>query len=294
MKRPLLIAAILAVSGSLYLSAQEAFVLSRDDLPGWKYMDAASYTDKELFGHINGGAELYMEYGFQELLAQRWVSDSAELNIEAYRMATKDGAFGVATLARGPEAYRTELRRWSWLAPGQLILAHGEWHVNVTITGAGKEDTATLNNAALGMLRRVRIQDGEAVAPSPFQRPELKDYESRLRFIIGPLGLQNAAPEWSDFFESIDVFRLYLADVEDEKGEFRYAVVSFPDAEKAATFAKKIGFGTAEKASKQWDSVADGKKRRALRLLFRTTAVVVEAECDLPRFRALLKKLPVI
>jgi|GEM_PF-1810298 len=294
MKRPLLIAAILAVSGSSGLYAQDAFVLSRDDLPGWKYMDAASYAGKELFGHINGGAELYMEYGFQELLTQRWTADSAELNIEAYRMATKDGAFGVATLARGPEAYRTELRRWSWLAPGQLILAQGEWHVNVTITGARKEDTATLNNAALGMLRRVRIQDGDAVAPSPFHRPGMEAHESRLRFMIGPLGLQNAAPEWSGFFESIDAFRLYLADVEDEKGEFRYAVVSFPDAAKAAAFAEKIGFDAAGKTSKQWDSVADGNKRRALRLLFRTTAVVVEAECDLPRFRALLKKLPVI
>ena len=57
------------------------------------------YRGAELYGHIDGGAELYLEFGFDDVTVQRYVGESGALEAELYRMSDADAALG-AYLAR--------------------------------------------------------------------------------------------------------------------------------------------------------------------------------------------------
>jgi hypothetical protein len=56
---------------------------------------AERFRGAELYGHIDGGAELYLEFGFDEVTVQRYAGEGAALEAELYRMSDADAALGV-------------------------------------------------------------------------------------------------------------------------------------------------------------------------------------------------------
>gem|GEM_PF-6661247 len=68
-------------------------------IPGWKADHPARYrTTLDMFGYMNGGAELYLEYIFRELRTREYHRDGGDLTIEAYRFDRPEDAYGVFSL----------------------------------------------------------------------------------------------------------------------------------------------------------------------------------------------------
>ena len=70
------------------------------------YTLSESYTSTpdELFDFINGGAELYLSYGFVGMTGCRYeADDNTEITIEIYEMTNAKNAFGVYTQTRDKE-----------------------------------------------------------------------------------------------------------------------------------------------------------------------------------------------
>jgi hypothetical protein len=58
---------------------------------------ARIYEDKKLFDYMDGGAELYYEYGFEQACVQRYKANAGEVTVEIYQMDTSAHAYGVYT-----------------------------------------------------------------------------------------------------------------------------------------------------------------------------------------------------
>ncbi|MDH7514294.1 MAG: hypothetical protein QHI48_00260 [Bacteroidota bacterium] len=271
-------------------SAQERTILAGSDIPGWRMVETGFYEGKELFGYIDGGAELYLEFGFERAEVQRWVFGGAELRIEAYKMMTREAAFGIASLSHVPEAIPSELWRWSWTGPRQVLFAKGEWFVTAALSGTVlPNDSTVLHDAIRALLKRI---PGKEMDPPPmFQKSALRPYEARLRFVCGPVGLQTAAPEWGEVFANFKNFTLYILDFPGRYGTCTVLMATFPLAEHATNFVKKIGVRTPSRAFKDWEILTSGKKNTGVRLLFGTIAVVVEADGPSSWFRSFLNDL---
>jgi len=56
-----------------------------------------------LFGYINGAAELFLEFGFEELLVQNYGHGADEIGIEIYRMESSNAALGLYLMKCGRE-----------------------------------------------------------------------------------------------------------------------------------------------------------------------------------------------
>jgi len=55
--------------------------------PGWRrYQTPMVFSAKDLYGYIDGGAELFFEFGFSELTVQRYRCGERELSLDLYRM----------------------------------------------------------------------------------------------------------------------------------------------------------------------------------------------------------------
>jgi hypothetical protein len=61
------------------------------------------YAANDLYGRIDGGAELFMEFGFERLTVERFALAGGEVELETYRMASPLAALGIYLAKCGRE-----------------------------------------------------------------------------------------------------------------------------------------------------------------------------------------------
>ena len=103
----LAVAAILGSSGGTTMASDSETRLRAmiDALPatleGWQRAEECEvYTPDDLHRYINGGAELYISYRFETLIAQPYVRDDDEIRLDVFDMGSSAGAFGVFSHSR--------------------------------------------------------------------------------------------------------------------------------------------------------------------------------------------------
>jgi len=73
-------------------------------VPGWVKSDSLlRFPKDDLFNHINGGAELFHEFGFTDLLVQNYKNDKNEIVLEVYQMENPGAALGIYLMKCGKE-----------------------------------------------------------------------------------------------------------------------------------------------------------------------------------------------
>jgi len=79
------------------LNASVLDKLLPDSTEGWKPSDKDRYYNPEtLYNYINGGAELYISYGFREVISRTYSkSGQPNLTVEIFDMVEAKNAFGV-------------------------------------------------------------------------------------------------------------------------------------------------------------------------------------------------------
>jgi hypothetical protein len=70
----------------------------------WQKKEPVREFDRNgLYGHINGGSELFLEFGFENLQVQTYRSGSDDIAVEVYRMDLPESALGIYLLKCGKE-----------------------------------------------------------------------------------------------------------------------------------------------------------------------------------------------
>ena len=73
---------------------------------GWKWdRKETKYDSKTVFKYMDGAAELYLAYGFQNLMVRRFEkSNQLPLTVELYEMDSSEDAYGVFSFEHQDEA----------------------------------------------------------------------------------------------------------------------------------------------------------------------------------------------
>ena len=105
------------------------------DAGTWKPEDEPQHVEGEdLFLLINGGAEIYHEYGFTQAVVQSYIDDQdRSLNLEIYEMSDPSSAYGIYTFKRGAAGESVEMGDEATLQDYYLNV----WKGNVLITVVG-------------------------------------------------------------------------------------------------------------------------------------------------------------
>ncbi len=106
---------------------------------GWKWDGKETkYNSKTLFSYIDGAAELYLAYGFQNLAVRRFEkSNQPPLIVELYEMASSEDAYGVFSFEHQDEDAR--IGQGSEFGGGLLRLWKGKYFVSIYAEGEGAE-----------------------------------------------------------------------------------------------------------------------------------------------------------
>jgi hypothetical protein len=118
---------------------------------GWKRARAPQvFGADNLWESIDGGADAYVTYGFQELVTLPCVEPAigGEATIEVYRMADPLGAFGIYAQEHNPNATFIAIGAEGYTAPNIVNFWNGPYYVKLTaIKTSDRIATALLNLA---------------------------------------------------------------------------------------------------------------------------------------------------
>lgn len=92
------------------------------------------YFPETLFDYINGGAELFLAYGFVELMVTQFIEEgnpAHRVTLEIYNMGSVENAFGVSKAEQGGDHYTLPGGAEGRLGSGMLQFYKNSFYVNI-------------------------------------------------------------------------------------------------------------------------------------------------------------------
>lgn len=207
-----------------------------DFAPGWALGERLAFERGGLYDYIDGGADLYLEFGFRRVLVQRYVKGEAELTLEAYDMGDADGALGIYLMKCGVETPVAGVPARNTGEPAQLTMLKGRFFLHVNSFGPGADllpEMVRLAGRALDLIADER--------PGPHLERLPRDglVPGSARLIRGPFALQSIVTLGEGDILLLDGrLTAVAADYPGEGGPWTLLLVSYPDeAASASAFA---------------------------------------------------------
>jgi hypothetical protein len=103
------------------------------EVDGWKSENEPKlYTGEKLFELIDGGADVYMEYGFEEAATAEYLKGNDFILVEIYRMKDDAAAYGIFSSSNSSEGKKSDIGQDGFLFPYYLIFWKGNYYVSVS------------------------------------------------------------------------------------------------------------------------------------------------------------------
>jgi hypothetical protein len=192
----------------------------------WKRDDQPQeYRGEDLYEYINGGAEIYHEYGFNQVIVQDFRNKSGKsISVEIFEMEDSESAYGIYTFKSHSEDKKLSLGSDAQLSDYYLNF----WKANVLVTITGfDEDEETIE----GLKEVARAVDAKINRTGEKPHlvsvlPEKKLITTSIKYFEGNLGLYN-----SYSFFARDIFSLKKGIKGDYEGGYSVYFIQSKDGE---------------------------------------------------------------
>ncbi len=250
-------------TGLLFTMLLAASPVSTGMLPdGWTITGQPRvFSGNDLYGYINGGSELFLEFGFRQLIAYQIQTPDGELGLDLYEMTDPIAALGIYLAKCSPESPVPGLKGRNSGDAYQLALLKGRWFAfiqNVSGDPARIPDMKRLGHALNEHL------DGD-IAAFPVPLPSEGLIRSSKRLARGPFALQPVYTLGDGNLLLLDPKTpAAIADYRQDGASWTLIRVVYPDTESA-----RNGF---DSLLQHLDSYLDPVKQTSDMLVFRDYA----------------------
>lgn len=147
------------------------------------------YRDQELFDYMDGGADIYFEFGFDRVLVQAYAWGAHVIELEIYRMSDAAAAFGMYSIKKGSGGQQLDIGREGLLSDYYLNFWKGPFLVTLVGMDSSEETLSGLKAIARAVSPRLS-PDGMRPPLLALLIPDNR-IESTLRYFRGNLGFRN-------------------------------------------------------------------------------------------------------
>ncbi len=154
---------------------------STDRIAPWKAAGpAAVYDAQTLHELLNGGAELYLDYGVQQAVTAEYADGAGELACTVFELRDADGAFGLFSRARGPGKAAVNVGDGGVAGGFQLAFWQDRYFVTIEAFADGPGVPAALGRFADAIAAGLGRHAGRPRLLDPLGRPGLIAGSERL------------------------------------------------------------------------------------------------------------------
>lgn len=283
----ILLMGIIPLKKSSANQKSEIPILQQTEIPYLIIEKIEYYNGKELYGYINGGAEIYLEYGFQKLALQKIVQAGKEITIEIYHMRDPAAALGIFSVFNRNDLIVESLELYSCLSKYQLNFAMGHFYVNIT----NFEGTPSLRQISKNLAEKIhrKIDDRLITIPEFFQNQFTEAELRQIKYCRGKLGMQNIWPEFVPFIENLKNYSVYLLQIDHKEHIINIAELALNSEKNMKTFLKNFVGLSAE--AEEWQIVQLQEFKIAVKNRKDLKVIYIQTSVKNPDFHSFLKKL---
>lgn len=224
------------LTGLFILAGSIQFIYPQDNIiipPGYSLTNYQHFTVTSLYGHINGGAELFLEYGFNSLDYYLLEKEEQYYRIDIYRMSDPQAAYGIFSIKKYNCFEDQMVLSYSCHTPYQVSLVCSE----IYITIANDEGNSETSKELLEIGKHI----AEKYPVSCINIPLFSDifqFENGLqtKLFRGKLSFENGLPDWEQFFEGYKDYTCFYQEAEWEDKPVEMLRVEFSDNGLAGEF----------------------------------------------------------
>jgi len=175
--------------------------IDNSDLPGAKFSSPRIFNSAALFGYINGGAELYLEYGFSTVSVTEIEYMQGKYKTEIYKMTGSEEAFGIFSVSKYRCIDMPAVAEFTCRTKYQLQICKGPYYLSI-INGTGSKSDS-IASVTIGKLLTGKIRDEELDLAGYLPGIPGEVIKSECILAKGKLGIINGSPDHDDFFQGI-------------------------------------------------------------------------------------------
>ncbi|MDQ7818551.1 MAG: hypothetical protein RDU14_16110 [Melioribacteraceae bacterium] len=201
-------ALMLFVFNCLLFSQEADFPkLLESDFPGLKITREQYFDGNSLWGYINGGADIFLEYGFDKLLLQEVEINGLTFKIEFYKMINQQSAFGIYSVSHYKCDEKSIATKHNCITQYQVQCAIGDYYISIINSNGSKKE----QELSIEIFEKVvsKISGGEFELPEIFHNKLFDGSRDQIKYFKGILGVQNGLIEWYDYFEKFENYEIY-------------------------------------------------------------------------------------
>jgi hypothetical protein len=149
---------LMALAGPVQSQSEEQIKRLLPQVSAWTQSeDSQTYFPENLFEYINGAAEIYLSYDFQELIVAQYKKEEAEssMAVEIYDLGSPTNSFGIYSAERYPENPFLPIGVQGYLEEGSLNFLAGRYYVKLLCFDCADDSDGVLKGFAQDIVTRV-------------------------------------------------------------------------------------------------------------------------------------------
>lgn len=191
---PFLMFLILAISQSLYSQDEtlSSLLPDNDTLEGLiRTSEIESYVGDDLFSLINGGADLYFEYGFVQVISADYANrEGNSLHVEIYEMSDRSAAFGIYSFQQMSDDKPDEIGERGQIVKNNALLIKDRFVIKMSAKFPDDKVEDVLKTSAGLITSRITVGDFKPLM-LPYLLPVQDNDFPQVKFIRGSIALRN-------------------------------------------------------------------------------------------------------
>lgn len=218
----------------------EKFFPKAKQLEPWQSKDViATYIGNELYDYIDGGAEIYFEFGFNFVKVQEYILGEESITLEIYCFDNLKGAFGIYSINRDITSPVIDIGNEGIETDYQISF----WHNNYYVLLQTYNPTPEIKSEMRKYAKFVSSQIGKKIDPPDIVNflPTKNKVPRSERFVMGNYGISN-----QHFFSEENIFELekggegIFADYVSDSNKFTIFIVRYNDNIKPKSTFNKL------------------------------------------------------
>jgi hypothetical protein len=227
----------LSHSGS-FVRGQDVPIIYKTDVPGYSLDRNETFNGRALWGYMNGGADIYLEYGIKVLRVEEFSRDGERIKLELFKMTDPASAFGIYSIKTFKCAQSGVLISIDCLTNFQYQLLFGEYYIQFSNESGTDKARQFMTDLAYALLSK--IQPAGLALPVRYFTDSLDIPLTDIKMLKGIVGVQNHAHELSDCFQEVKGYQVYIAKVNTDGENRKYYEIVFNNAEMKKKFVGNI------------------------------------------------------
>jgi hypothetical protein len=200
---------LILISLNCYSQIPDPFpAIDKKDLPDARFRPARTFTGRSLFGYIDGGAELYLEYGF----SSAWICETGfmggKYKTEIYQMTGPEEAFGIFSVSKYKCRSMPPLSPFTCQTRYQLQICAGPYYISIINGSVTNNDSIASLRIGEAIVSKIKEPAADLSSFLPGVSPE--SIKSNAVLAKGKLGVMNGAPDWEDYFKDATGYCLVI------------------------------------------------------------------------------------